>query len=301
MPQIWVVVGASRDIGLELVTQLLARGDQVIATARSPSANPSPLGLETASKLWSLTGGSNGSNLTILECCIDDEDSIYGFKEQLQRLGRTGRILEKGVIDFVVLNTSTLAFPKRISEITFSVFTHFLNFLAVGPLITAQQLLSLSSPPIYSIATSSVTSKYASIKVRTLVFISSGSTSAENFKALDGFGVYSASIAALNQGIRHIAAELQRETPAEGTRSPVILATHPGDIRIETAYNPYLQWKERSAITTPEITKSILKIIKEKGYGGMDEGGWMTAEKEGGRFENGEASFWTWEGKRYLW
>lgn len=116
MPQIWVIVGASRDIGLELVTQLLARGDQVIATARSPSANPSPLEMETASRLWSLTGGLNGSNLTILECCIDDEDSIFEFKEQLQRLGRSGRILEKGVIDFVVLNTSASAFPKRISE-----------------------------------------------------------------------------------------------------------------------------------------------------------------------------------------
>ena len=41
----WVVVGASRGLGHEFVKQLLARGDNVLATVRKPS-------LETAVSLW---------------------------------------------------------------------------------------------------------------------------------------------------------------------------------------------------------------------------------------------------------
>lgn len=116
MPQIWLIVGASRGIGLEFVSQLLARGDHVIATARAPSEMPSPLEDENASRLWSLTGSFNGANLTILECDVGDERSIHAFREEVWKLGRAGRVLEKGIINFVVLNANIPNVPNQISE-----------------------------------------------------------------------------------------------------------------------------------------------------------------------------------------
>ena len=59
----WLIVGASRDIGLEFVRQLQARGNQVIATVRT---------VDSARQLWALPGGTR----TILECDVTSEQSI---------------------------------------------------------------------------------------------------------------------------------------------------------------------------------------------------------------------------------
>ncbi len=124
MPQTWLIVGATRGIGLEFVTQLLVLGHTVIATARSPThsllsptspTTPTPTP-GTASKLWSLTGTANGRNLTILECDVSDEGSIKRFTEQVRLLGRKGGVLEGGVIDVAVLNAGILEYPGRVSE-----------------------------------------------------------------------------------------------------------------------------------------------------------------------------------------
>lgn len=118
MPQTWLIVGSSRGIGLEFVSQLLSRGDTAIATARAPStATLSPHSqYGNASQLWSLTGTPNGHNLTILECDVSSEESIISFTERVRKLGRKGGVLEKGVIDVVVLNAGVLVYPNRISE-----------------------------------------------------------------------------------------------------------------------------------------------------------------------------------------
>jgi NAD(P)-dependent dehydrogenase (short-subunit alcohol dehydrogenase family) len=114
MSQTWLIVGASRGIGLEFVTQLLELGNKVIATVRAPAPSPTETG--SASNLWTLTGGANGRNLTILECDVSDEISIKAFAEQVRKLGRKGAVLEKGVIDVVVLNAGVLVYPNRICE-----------------------------------------------------------------------------------------------------------------------------------------------------------------------------------------
>ena len=116
MPQTWLIVGASRGIGLEFVTQLLAQGHTVIATARAPATAPPPTTTGNASKLWSLTGTANGHNLTILECDVSNEETIKGFALQVRKLGRKGGILQKGAIDVVVLNAGVLVYPNRISD-----------------------------------------------------------------------------------------------------------------------------------------------------------------------------------------
>ena len=64
---VWIVVGASRGIGLEWARQLLDRGDRVYATVRDPSK---------ASQLWALAGAATRANCHLLECDITSEASI---------------------------------------------------------------------------------------------------------------------------------------------------------------------------------------------------------------------------------
>lgn len=117
MPQTYLIIGASRGIGLEFTTQLLSRGDIVIATARAPITAPPVTSIGSASRLWSLTGTPNGHNLTILECDVSSEESIKAFTERVRKLGRKGCVLENGCIDVVVLNAGVLEYPNRISEL----------------------------------------------------------------------------------------------------------------------------------------------------------------------------------------
>lgn len=63
----WVIVGASRGIGLEFVKQLLERGENVIATVRDPAR---------ASKLWSYAGSGDRGSCQLLECDVASDESI---------------------------------------------------------------------------------------------------------------------------------------------------------------------------------------------------------------------------------
>lgn len=69
----WVIVGASRGIGLEFVRQLLLRGHQVIAAVRDPA---------TASQLWRIAAGGEGvhgqrpGRCVIEMCDVTEEGSL---------------------------------------------------------------------------------------------------------------------------------------------------------------------------------------------------------------------------------
>ena len=65
-PPVWLVVGASRGIGLEFVRQLLANGNHVYAVIRNPAS---------ASNLWQLAAAGKG-RCNMLECDIAEESSI---------------------------------------------------------------------------------------------------------------------------------------------------------------------------------------------------------------------------------
>lgn len=97
----YLIVGASRGIGLEFVRQLLDLNHVVIATARDATGG---------SQLWALTGSTNGRNLTILECDVSDEKSIKMFVGDVGKLG-----LRK--IDVAVLNAGVLVYPNRMTEV----------------------------------------------------------------------------------------------------------------------------------------------------------------------------------------
>jgi short-subunit dehydrogenase len=63
----WLVVGATRGIGLEFVRQLLQRGDRVLATTRE---------VAKASQLWTLAGASPAAACRLLECDVTREESV---------------------------------------------------------------------------------------------------------------------------------------------------------------------------------------------------------------------------------
>lgn len=70
-PATWIIVGATRGIGLEIVRQLIHRGERVIATVRNTSK---------ASQLWTLSAGAAaprlGSWCRLLECDVTVDESI---------------------------------------------------------------------------------------------------------------------------------------------------------------------------------------------------------------------------------
>ena len=111
-----------------------------------------------------------------------------------------------------------MGFPFRGTDTedysTFAKFALLLHTNTIGPIMSAQKLLDLSpgSPP----------SK--------VIFISSDSGSTMAFRAHeDGFAAYSASKAALNQMLRHMAAETTRR--GDNYQEVCILALHPGEVQ----------------------------------------------------------------------
>ena len=68
VPSTWIVIGASRGIGLELVRQLLEKGNQVIAAVRTPS---------TANEIWQLAAKQLRPAACLIEQCdVTKEASI---------------------------------------------------------------------------------------------------------------------------------------------------------------------------------------------------------------------------------
>jgi NAD(P)-dependent dehydrogenase (short-subunit alcohol dehydrogenase family) len=111
----YLVIGASRGIGLEFCRQLLAADNRVIATARAAAG---------ASQLWALTGSPNGRNLSILECDVADEGSVGRFVGALEgEMGRGKRLSGgvvsaagrgRGEVDVCVVNAGVLVYPNRV-------------------------------------------------------------------------------------------------------------------------------------------------------------------------------------------
>lgn len=251
MAETWVVVGASRGIGLEFVKQLLDLGHNVIAGVRNPS------GAEELSKL--ISSQSKPERCLVEQCDVTSEDSINNF------VIKVGEATQRGmVVKNVVLNAGVLKYPNRATEISFSDFALHLHTNTIGPILCAQKLIKLNPecPP----------SK--------VVFISSDSGSTTLFQSHeDGFGAYGASKAALNQMLRHMAAELER--CGGGRSKTTILAMHPGEVETDMA-NIELGWQVDGTIQPPESVKGMLKVVEEKD------------EKDNG-------TFWCWDGRSHPW
>jgi len=140
---------------------------------------------------------------------------------------------------------------------SYAAFTLHLQTNTIGPIITAQALLA--TPTL--------------IPIKTLIFISSDSGSTQRFRAEeDGFAVYAASKAALNQALRHLAAELERK----GSLTKV-MALHPGEVETEMAAQE-LGWEVPGQMSVEESVGRCIGTIEEKA-------------------EGASGTFWTWEGE----
>lgn len=241
----WLIIGASRGLGLEFVRQLLARGDLVIATVRDPPK---------AAELWQMAGNSAGA-CQLLLCDVSDEENITRFAAELSSL----RLLRR--LDYVVINPGILEYPSRATEASFAAFERHLRTNCIGPIITAQKLLQLAPH----------------ISIGTIVFMSSDSGSTQRFMAHeDGFAAYSASKAALNQALRHMAVELARKQSTTN-----ILAMHPGEVSTDMG-NIETEWEVEGIITSRQSVAMMLKVLASRTL--ADRG-----------------TFWTWEGKQHPW
>ncbi|KAI1039988.1 hypothetical protein LB505_006027 [Fusarium chuoi] len=102
-PATWVVVGASRGIGLEYVKQLLQAGNRVIATARNPDAS----GLSAVVK-----SHGNPEDCIIEQCDVASSESIDNFA------ARMAALVNKGIrLDNIVMNAGVLRYPNRATEL----------------------------------------------------------------------------------------------------------------------------------------------------------------------------------------
>ncbi|KAG9832368.1 NAD(P)-binding protein, partial [Aureobasidium melanogenum] len=236
----WCIVGASRGIGLEFVRQLIAREDRIFATVRDVAA-------VHASGLWAQAGGDHG-RCQMLICDVLSEQSINNFVAQLAAVPNLK-------LDYVVINAGVLRYPNRATEFSFDEFAFHLHTNTIGPIITAQRLLQTMIP------------------IGTIVFMSSDSGSAQRFLEMeDGFAAYSASKAALNQAMRHMAAELKRKDD-----DTILLAIHPGEVATDMA-NIDLGWEVDGIMTPQESVSAMIKVIESKGI-------------------QHSGTFWTWENK----
>ncbi|KAK2030354.1 NAD(P)-binding protein [Colletotrichum zoysiae] len=248
----WVVVGASRGIGLEFVKQLLEAGQQVVAAVRNVSAAP---------MLFELIDSRNAKDkCTVEQCDIASEESIVEFIQKVQGALNNGMKFGN-----VILNAGVLKYPNRATEISFPDFALHLHTNTIGPIICAQKLINLcpESPP------------------PKVIFVSSDSGSTTQFLDFeDGFGAYAASKAALNQMLRHMAAELAR-SKEQKKRETVVLALHPGEVKTEMA-NIEVGWEVKGSINAEESVSGMLKVIRDKG-------------------QVGTGTFWRWDGTTHPW
>ncbi|MEM9072628.1 MAG: SDR family oxidoreductase [Myxococcota bacterium] len=173
-----LVQGASRGIGLELVRQLLARGDEVIATCRAP---------EKSEPLQSL----QGPTLQLLELDLEDEESIAAaaanVNGELDLLMNVAGLLHDGAVQP----------EKKLGHVEPDALHRVFAVNAFGPLLVAKhfgKLLLHRRPAVLA----NLSARVGSI----------------GDNRLGGWYAYRASKAALNMFTANLAIELGRRSAA---------------------------------------------------------------------------------------
>lgn len=196
-----VVTGANRGLGLELTRQLLAAGDEVVATAREP---------KQAGELNKLATTSGGRG-TVVRLDVGDPAAVSAAA---LRIGE-----RFDAVDLLVNNAgiwSAPGEPERVSagalaDLRSEPVLEVLRVNAVAPILVTQAL-----SPLLAAARSAV-----------VVNLSSGLGSIEGATAR-GNVAYGMSKAALNMLTRHLAAELAGQGTIVVSMSPGWVATDMG-------------------------------------------------------------------------
>ena len=196
-----VVTGANRGLGLEFTRQLLAAGDEVVATARQP---------KTADELHKLVSTSGGRGSVVGLDVADPEEIAAAALQIGERFG---------AVDLLVNNAgiwSAPGQPERLSagalaELRSEPVVEVLRVNAVAPLLVTQALAAPLAAAGRSVVVN-LTSGLGSL---------AGATGRGNI-------AYGMSKAALNMATRHLAAELARQGTIVVAMSPGWVATDMG-------------------------------------------------------------------------
>jgi len=120
--QRFAISGANRGIGLELVRQLLARGDRVVAGCRHPGR---------ALKLTELAAAHPG-HLHIVPLDLGKERSITGFARETTMI--------TDALDVLINGAGVLVSGERFGELTAKTFADSFHTNVIGPLLLTQAL-----------------------------------------------------------------------------------------------------------------------------------------------------------------
>jgi NAD(P)-dependent dehydrogenase (short-subunit alcohol dehydrogenase family) len=121
----YLVTGANRGIGLELVKQLAARGKRVFATARQ---------LEKAHALQELGEQYNGQ-IVIISLDVTDPSSIADCYAQVEAY--------TSEVDVLINNAGVGDSSEKLGEITQETLLRIYMVNTAGPLLVAQQFLPM--------------------------------------------------------------------------------------------------------------------------------------------------------------
>ena len=296
-PKTYLIIGASRGIGLELTRQLLTEQHQVIAVVRNPS---------TASQLWQVTGSltSRPGSCIIEQCDVSLSSDVDAFVMRMRLFVERG-----GSIDTIVLNAGILEYDQGLGslDVEFDMLERHLRVNCVGNVVLARKLLMLNEiPSLHQRREQALAirdAEGAPVIGRQTIFMSSDSGSMADFREYeDGFASYGASKAALNMMIRHMAAELRRRATKkkEDAKSDwqdrgssaaesrpwesevCVLAMHPGEVSTDMAANVDLGWEVEGLINAEESVRDMLKVLADK-----------DARVSG--------TFWRWDGTQHPW
>ena len=192
-----LVTGANRGIGLEFVRQLLARGDQVVATCRHPGK---------AAALNSLAGEHPG-RLHVLPLDVADAKSRARLAHELPLVLGEREDGTPGTLDLLVNNAGVLHSGERFGHVEAAILEDSFRTNAIGPFLLAQALAPLLAD---------------GARIANLSSVMASIASRGEFRSPS----YCASKAAQNM----LTVQLAQAVAARGI---VVLALHPGWVQTE--------------------------------------------------------------------
>jgi NAD(P)-dependent dehydrogenase (short-subunit alcohol dehydrogenase family) len=168
----FVVTGANRGIGLELVRQLLARGDSVEAGVRDPAS---------AHELGAIEAGSNG-RVRVHGCDVTSDTSVATFADAIGEVP----------VDVVINNAGVMGRMLSLEELDLDDAMRTFDANALGPIRVTRAILS----------------RLERAQTRRVVHITSGMGSIADNTSGGAYG-YRMSKAALNMANRSMSVDLR--------------------------------------------------------------------------------------------